>query len=209
MATPPQPATPRQVNILVMDNDAAGSSALRQILDSEGWRVRVIPDDKLLLTELRSAEWSLLIANISMVDMNGPIFSIIRELVSVSPDEGGRLRVLYLVPSNSAGQYVAALEAARLPYVVRPYHLHDFLEKVSDLLVEVRAIEVALRQVRREFGGLRKKKKEAGRTGSMFAARDSYSSYTEEELAEYERQEAELSRSKRRGPNTNLGGNHR
>ncbi len=192
-----------------MDNDAAGSSALRQILDSEGWRVRVIPDDKLLLTELRSAEWSLLIANISMVDMNGPIFSIIRELVSVSPDEGGRLRVLYLVPSNSAGQYVAALEAARLPYVVRPYHLHDFLEKVSDLLVEVRAIEVALRQVRREFGGLRKKKKEAGRTGSMFAARDSYSSYTEEELAEYERQEAELSRSKRRGPNINLGGNHR
>jgi hypothetical protein len=93
--------------------------------------------------------------------------------------------------------------------VVRPYHLHDFLEKVSDLLVEVKAIEVALRQVRHEFGGLRKKKKEAGRTNSMFAARDSYSSYTEEELAEYERQEGELSKSKRRGPRTNLGGTDR
>ena len=43
----------------------------------------------------------------------------------------------------------------------------------------------------------------------MFAARDSYSSYTEEELAEYERSESEASKTKRRGPNTNLGGNRR
>ena len=105
--------------------------------------------------------------------------------------------------------YVHSLETAKLPYVVRPYHLHDFLEKVSDLLVEVKAIDVALRQVRHEFGGLRKKKKDAGRTNSMFAARDSYSSYTEEELAEYERSESEASNTKRRGPNTNLGGNRR
>jgi len=40
----------------------------------------------------------------------------------------------------TGSQYVHALEANRLPYVVRPYHLHDFLEKVSDLLVEVKAI---------------------------------------------------------------------
>jgi hypothetical protein len=99
---------------------------------------------------------------------------------------------------------VAALEEARLPYVVRPYHLHDFLEKVSDLLVEVKAIEAPLRQVRYEFGGLRKKKRENSRTNSMFAARDSYS-YSEEELAEYERQESESSRSKRNKPLTNLG----
>jgi hypothetical protein len=38
----------------------------------------------------------------------------------------------------------------------------------------------------------------------MFAARDSYS-YTEEELAEYEKQESELARSKRGKLRTNLG----
>src|SRR5882724_2662127 len=205
MATPPLPAHPRQVSILVLDNDPAGSSALRQILDAEGWRVRVIPDVKLLLSELKTAEWSLVIANVSQVPIEGPIFAILRDLSAVAPEDGGRLRVLYLVPSMTGSQYVHALEANRLPYVVRPYHLHDFLEKVSDLLVEVKAIDVALRQVRHEFGGLRKKKKEAGRTNSMFASRDAYSSYTEEELAEYERQEGELSKNKRRGPRTNLG----
>ncbi len=209
MATPPQPVPQRQVNILVLDNDATGANAVRQILDSEGWRVRIVSDTGLLLSELKSAEWSLLIANISLVPLEGPVFAILRELAAVPIADGGRLRVLYLVPSANASQYVQALEATRMPYVVRPYHLHDFLEKVSDLLVEVKVIEVALRQVRHEFGGLRKKKKDAGRTNSMFAARDSYSSYTEEELAEYERQEGELSKTRRRGPRTNLGGSDR
>ncbi len=70
--------------------------------------------------------------------------------------------------------------------------------------MEVNAIEAPLRQVRYEFGGLRKKKREASRTTSMFASRDEYS-YTEEELAEYEKQESEHSRSKRNKPLTNLG----
>ena len=73
-------------------------------------------------------------------------------------------------------------------------HLHDFLEKVSDLLVEVKAIEAPIRQVRHEFGQARKKKQKDGRSNSMFAARDSFS-YTDEELAEYEREEGEAAKS--------------
>jgi len=80
----------------VLDNDPAGSSALRQILDAEGWRVRVIPDVKLLLSELKTAEWSLVIANVSQVPIEGPIFAILRDLSAVAPEDGGRLRVLTL-----------------------------------------------------------------------------------------------------------------
>ncbi len=67
----------------------------------------------------------------------------------------------------------------------------------------MKAIEAPLRQVRHEFGALRKKKKQAGRN-TMFASRDSFS-YSDEELAEYERQESELSKSKRNKPRINLG----
>jgi PleD family two-component response regulator len=41
----------REVRILVLDDDIQSQGALRQILDSEGWRVRIVPDTKLLLTE--------------------------------------------------------------------------------------------------------------------------------------------------------------
>jgi DNA-binding response OmpR family regulator len=201
-------ATPRQVGILVLDNDDGGASAVKQILDSEGWRVRVVSDTQMLLAELKTAEWSLVIANAAITGVDTPVFFTLRELAGVSLEDGGRVRVLYLIPELAGGQYIGALEAARLPYVVRPYHLHDFLEKVSDLLVEVKAIEGPIRQVRHEFGALRKKKKQAGRSNSMFASRDSYS-YTDEELAEYERQESEDSKTKRNKPRTNLGDPHR
>ncbi len=203
MASPTQPEA-KPVNILVLDQEGASSNALRQVLDSEGWRVRIIGDAKLLLPELRTGEWSLVIANIALLGLESPAYSLLHELSGVAVEDGARLRSLFLVPEMTGSQFMGTLEQAKLPYVVRPYHLHDFLEKVSDLLVEVKAIEAPLRQVRYEFGGLRKKKRQASRTNSMFASRDSYS-YTEEELAEYEKQESELARSKHGKPLGKLG----
>jgi DNA-binding response OmpR family regulator len=203
VATPSE-TQPQQVGILILDDDSQSRETLRQILDSEGWRVRLVPDTRLLLTELKTGEWALVIANVALTGVDTPVFITLRELANVSADDGGRVRALYLVPEMTGSQYVPGLELSRCPYVVRPFHLHDFLEKVSDLLVEVRAIEGPIRMVRREFGALRKKKKQTGRVTSMFASRDSYV-YTDEELAEYEKQEAEASKTKRNKPRTNLG----
>ena len=203
MATPPLTAV-QQVGLLVLENEPQNAGALKQILDAEGWRVRVVGDLQLLHAELKTAEYSLLIANIALVGVDSPTFHILKELASVAPEEGGKLRILFVVPEMTGSQYVGALEAAKVPYSVRPFHLHDFLEKVSDLLVEVKAIEGPLRMTRREFGEARKKKKQASRTTSMFASRDSYS-YTDEEIAEYEREEAEATKSRRIKPRTNLG----
>jgi len=194
----------RHVGLLVLERDPSNATALKQILDSEGWRVRVVGDLKLLHAELKTTEYSLVIANVAQVGIDSATFQVLRELSSVSHEEGGKIRVLFVVPEISGGQFVGELEAAKVPYVNRPFHLHDFLEKVSDLLVEVKAIQGPLRMTRYEFGEARKKKKQASRTTSMFASRDSYV-YTEEELAEYERQEAEASKTRRNKPRTNLG----
>jgi DNA-binding response OmpR family regulator len=207
MGTPASPIEPRQVGILILDDDAESQGALKQILDSEGWRVRMVPDVKLFLAELRTGEWSLVIANVTITGTDSPLFVTLRELTNVPAEEGGRLRALYMVPDDGGELYVEALERGRLPYVLRPFHLHDFLEKVSDLLVEIKAIEAPIRQVRYEFGELRKKKKKAAKTNSMFAPRDSYS-YSEEEMAEYEREEGEALKSKRPKGRLNLGDPH-
>jgi len=203
MALPPPQLSP-QVGILVFEDDPHSGNALRQMLDSEGWRVRMVPDLKMLQAELKTGEYSLLIANIAMIGLDTPLFLILRELASVSVEEGARLRVLFVVPEMTGSQFVPAIEEARLPYVLRPFHLHDFLEKVSDLLVEVKAIEGPLRMTRYEFGAARKKKKAATKNNSMFASRESYS-YTEEELAEYEKQEAQTSLLRKNKNRNNLG----
>jgi DNA-binding response OmpR family regulator len=207
MGTPASPIEPRQVGILILDDDAQSQGALKQILDSEGWRVRMVPDTKAFLAELRTGEWSLVIANVTITGTESPLFVTLRELTNVPAEEGGRLRALYMVPEVNGEQYVEPLERAKLPYVLRPFHLHDFLEKVSDLLVEIKAIEAPLRQVRYEFGELRKKKKKAAKSNSMFASRESFS-YSEEEIAEYEREEGEALKNKRPRGRLNLGDPH-
>lgn len=203
MATLPN-SEQRQVALLVLESDPGSSAALKQILDSEGWRVRIVEDVKMLHVELKTAEYSLLIANIALIGLDSPTFHVLKELGGVSAEDGGRIRTLFVIPELSGSQFIGHLEAVRLPYVLRPFHLHDFLEKVSDLLVEVKAIAAPLRMTRYEFGEARKKKKQASRTTSMFASRDSYS-YTEEEIAEYEKAESESSRLRRNKPRTNLG----
>ena len=203
MATHPN-SEPRQVGLLVLESDPGGAAALKQILDSEGWRVRIVEDLQMLHVELKTAEYSLLIANIALIGIDSPTFHVLKELGGVSAEDGGKIRTLFVIPEMNRSQFIGQLEAARLPYVLRPFHLHDFLEKVSDLLVEVKAIAAPLRMTRYEFGEARKKKKQASRTTSMFASRDSYS-YTEEEIAEYEKAESESSRMRRNKPRTNLG----
>ena len=193
---------PRQVGILVLEEDAQNAAGVRQLLDSEGWRVNTITDPALLLSELRTGDWSLVVANIAVVGTDSASFLTLCELAAVPGDEGGRVRVLYILPEMTGSRYAKTLEELRLPYVTRPFHFHDFLEKVSDLLFEVHAIAVPLRQVSYEFGGVRKKKEEAKRASSMFSLRDAYA-YSEEEMDEYEKQEASLER--RHKPRTNLG----
>jgi DNA-binding response OmpR family regulator len=203
MATLPN-SEQRQVGLLVLESDTGGAAALKQILDSEGWRVRIVEDLQMLHVELKTAEYSLLIANIALIGIDSPTFHVLKELGRVSAEDGGKIRTLFVIPEMNGSQFIGQLEAARLPYVLRPFHLHDFLEKVSDLLVEVKAIAAPLRMTRYEFGEARKKKKQASRTTSMFASRDSYS-YTEEEIAEYEKAESESSRMRRNKPRMNLG----
>ncbi len=198
---PPEPQV-RQVGILVLEENPQTAAAVRQLLDSEGWRVNIVADANLLLSELRNGEWALVVANIAVTGTDSPAFITLRELAAVLPEEGGRIRVLYIVPEMTGSTHVKTLEKSHLPYVTRPFHFHDFLEKISDLLFEVHAIAVPLRQVSYEFGGARKKKAETSRNNSMFASRGDFS-YTEEEVAEYERQES--SSSKRHKPRTNLG----
>ena len=201
-SAPTTPERPRQLGILVLEEDAENAAGVRQLLDSEGWRVNIVADPNLLLTELRNGEWALVVANIAVLGTDSAAFITLNELAAVPGDDGGRIRVLYILPEMTGSKYVKTLEQARLPYVARPFHFHDFLEKVSDLLFEVHAIAVPLRQVSYEFGGVRKKKLEASRANSMFASRGDFS-YTEEEVAEYERQES--ASGKRHKPRTNLG----
>ena len=197
-----------EVGILIVDDDAASQRALKNVLDSEGWRVEIVPSVAHALNELAAGAWNLAIVNVALADVRGPLFAILKELAEAVPAvpsiEGqpppARIRPLFLVPQDRAGELQPVLEREGLPYSLKPYHLNEFLEKVSDLLVEAGAIAEPIRIIGGGFHAVRKRRRSAksardGRRGTMFASREDYQ-MTDEEMVEYEREEEE-SRKKR------------
>jgi len=191
-----------QVGILIVDDDITTQKALKSVLDAEGWRVRIVPVASEALNELATGSWNLAIVNVALAQVRGPLFAILRELAQAEapaqeddiPSQRRNLRVLYLVPTVLAKSALPVLERDGLPYSLKPYHLNDFLEKVSELLVEAGAIADPIRSmgsfVANRPRRLINRPSRDERKGAMFAPREDYQ-MTEEEMAEYERQEAE------------------
>jgi CheY-like chemotaxis protein len=192
-----------EVGILIVDDDVASQRALKSVLDSEGWRVRIVPLVAHALMELASGTWNLVIVNLALADVRGPLFAILKELAEAEPApppaEGEpppqRVRALFLVPVARAKDLQPILESEGLPYSLKPYHLHDFLEKVSELLVEAGAIAEPIRSIGGFGAGKRRRRPNAhfsrdSRRGTMFANREDYQ-MTEEEMSDYEREEEE------------------
>jgi CheY-like chemotaxis protein len=190
-----------EVGILIIDDDVVSQRALKNVLDSEGWRVRVVPLASHAMAEIASGVWSLVIVNVALTDVRGPIFTTLKELAQGQADaphdaeidaaRPKRIRVLFLVPVLAAKETQPVLEREALPYSLKPYHLNEFLEKVGDLLVEAGAIEAPIRSmdftIRRRHGSRSARDK---RSGAMFASREDYQ-MSEEEMVEFEHQEEE------------------
>lgn len=199
-----------QVRILIIDDDEASQMALRHVLDSEGWKFKIQPMAAEVLNELAAEDWTLLMVNVAMTGLSGPIFSTLRDLALAPAIEEGkrRVRVLFLVPELMGEHAQPWLEHERLPYVLKPLNLHDFLQKVSDLLLEGKSIAKPIRQMKLDYKGERRRKERRSgqdrRQPRMFASREDYF-MTEEEIAEYEKQEAAQQKKRRHKPPTDLG----
>lgn len=183
------------VNILIIDDDSASQHALQHVFDADGWRVSVVPIPSEAMRELARGRWTLVVVNVALADLAGPLFTTLKTLAHTEADPGGNqrlLRVLFLVPALAARWARPVLEREGLPFVGKPFHLHDFLEKVSDLLMEAKAIEHPIRDARlpaaREKRHRDRRSGADRRRGQMFASREDYM-MTEEEIADFEKQE--------------------
>ena len=187
------------VGVLIVDDDVASQRALKGVLDAESWQIRVVTRASEAMAELATGAWNLVIASAAVAEAGGPLFAVLKELAQSELQsqsrhpEGSRqkrLSVLFLVSPLRAKEVQAALEREGLSYLQKPYHLHDFLEKVSELLVQSGAIAEPIRGI---SGFAARKRRRDPRTThntrrAMFASREDYQ-MTEEEMADFEREE--------------------
>jgi DNA-binding NtrC family response regulator len=199
------------VGILIIDDDAASQGALRQVLGAEGCLVEGASSSSQAFQQLATGKWTLVLANVETTGVTGALFHTLRGLALPPEGEAAktRVRVLFVVPEAVTSRATPLLEQEHLPYVVKPFTFHDLLERVSDLLMETEAIGAPLRKVNREGPtssrrsrrGGRDAGRDASRNTGMFANRDDYQ-MTEEEITEYERQETEAQKKRKKKPIT-------
>ena len=199
------------VGVLIIDADAASQEALCQVLGAEGWSVEGATSSSQALQKLAKGKWSLVLANTAVTGITGALFLTLKELGVPAENEAAKaqVRILFIVPEASAAQTTPLLEEEHLPYVLKPFTFHDLLERVSDLLMETEVIGAPLRKVRQDGLKSSRRSRRAGRdpgrdgvrnTG-MFSVQEDYQ-WSEEELAEYEKQETEALKKKKKKPLT-------
>src|SRR5438105_15750124 len=199
------------VGVLIIDADAASQEALCQVLGAEGWSVEGATSSSQALQKLAKGKWSLVLANTAVTGITGALFLTLKELGVPPENEAAKaqVRVLFIVPEASAAQTTPLLEEEHLPYVLKPFTFHDLLERVSDLLMETEVIGAPLRKGRQDGLKASRRSRRAGRdpgrdgarnTG-MFSVQEDYQ-WSEEELAEYEKQETDALKKKKKKPLT-------
>lgn len=187
-----------QAHILVIDDDELSQRALAHILGSEDWHVEsvALPEDA--VTRLAAGGWNLVVANVSMSSLSGPLFNLLRELA----EAGGSLRVLFLVPMVAESRALAVLERLGLPYATKPLHLHDFLQQVTELLHQAGALPEELYRERTGPKPPEPRLRVRRRTQEgpqMFASREDYQyDYDEEELRRLEEEEEKKRKRKKK-----------
>ena len=177
-----------EVRVLIVDNDQASRNAIVSVLKTEGWVIETVADAHAALQRLRQGSWHLVVASLDVAPFDSPLFESLQAL-----DEAeAPLRVLFLVPVMSGPEVEARLERLGLLHTTKPIRMDDLLEQISDLLMRAGTIRHKLRLVR-ELAVAPPRHIEASRAaepkGGMFAHREGYADYTEEELKAFEEEE--------------------
>ena len=177
-----------EVRVLLVDNDEASCRAIVSVLKTEGWVIETVSDGHAALARLREGPWHLALASLDVAPFDSPLFESLHALDQAEAP----LRVLFLVPVMSGPEVEARLEQLGLLHTTKPIRMDDLLEQISDLLMRAGTIRHKLRLVR-ELAAAPPRHIEASRAaepkGGMFASREGYDDYTEEELKAFEEEE--------------------
>jgi len=197
--TPASRLIPLQVGILILDEDAQSQGALNRSSIPMALLVRMVPDTKaFLLADCAPGTVPVYVPCDASHAQRAHWFVTLRSLLTIPcrrrrqaprPVHGSRRR---------REQYVEPLERRKLPEVLRPFHLHDFLEKVSDRCRKSVPRSSSAPGTLRNWRACARRRKKPLIPPPVRLPR--LLPYTAEESADYEREEGKRLKKRPRGP---------
>ena len=110
--------------ILIAEDEERIASFIAKGLHSEGFVTKAVPSGEQALTLARSGEYSLLILDLGLADIDG--FEVLRRL----RDGGEQIPVIILTARSSVTDTVTGLQSGADDYMSKPFRFEELLARV-------------------------------------------------------------------------------
>jgi two-component system, OmpR family, alkaline phosphatase synthesis response regulator PhoP len=114
--------------ILIVEDEPGMAQILAENLELEGMDISIAPNGKDALEQWRSLEPDLVVLDVMLPQLNG------FEVCTQMRESGSRTPVLFLSAKGQAEDRVQGLKSGGDDYVVKPFHLPEFMLRVSNML---------------------------------------------------------------------------
>jgi two-component system cell cycle response regulator len=116
--------------VLLADDDAGASSAVKKILEKEGFAVASFPDGASALSAASEGDYTLAVVDVTMPIMDG--FDLVRHLRALP--KFAQVPIVMLTGAGTESDIVHGFDLGVSDYVVKPFNRGEFVARIWRLL---------------------------------------------------------------------------
>jgi two-component system, OmpR family, alkaline phosphatase synthesis response regulator PhoP len=137
-----------QTRILIVEDEPGMAQILAENLELEGMKTAIAKDGRQALEMWRDTDPDLVVLDVMLPKLNG------FEVCQTMREAGSRTPVLFLSAKGQAQDRVQGLEVGGDDYVVKPFHLPEFMLRVANMLRRAKWVNSDLENGSKfDFGG--------------------------------------------------------
>jgi len=125
------------VRVLLVEDDKSLATALKELLEQEGYRVRLVLDGKRGLELALSEEFDLILLDYFLPGMDG------REFLKRLRSEGSKVPVIALTVVSDIKNKVDFFQTGVDDYITKPFHFEELLARIRAVLRRYKGLESA------------------------------------------------------------------
>ncbi|QID32399.1 response regulator transcription factor [Pampinifervens florentissimum] len=125
------------MRVLLVEDDTSLATALKELLEQEGYRVRLVLDGKRGLDLALSEEFDLILLDYFLPTMDG------REFLKRLRSEGSKVPVIALTVVSDIKNKVDFFQTGADDYITKPFHFEELLARIGAVLRRYAGLESA------------------------------------------------------------------